>query len=450
MKKLLYLFCLLVFSQALQAQHMSLYFMDDILQGNLVNPAFMPDRKIVYSFPSLGVQFTNSIGAYNSLISENAEGVTVLDTRTLLNLSDDQNFVRFGYEMYSTHSMFGNKLWRVSISHAVKGNNYFEYPKALVKLAAEGNAAFLGETVEVAPDFDFTMYSETALGFALNLGKINAGARLKLISGIANVSADKTSTTLTTDPEYYQLDVATDYRINAAGLFELSGLSGDSDFEADFNGADFSVGDWFSKNLSLGVDLGASMSLMNDKLKVSTSIIDLGKIKWNNNVYNFHSNGQYRFEGVDLNETFEEGDISLDEALDTLSSVFDFEESHNGYATFLPTKVYMSGSYKVNRWVSGGGLLLFERYQGNSFTGIALDVTAHLWKILDFGLTGSRVYGATSLGMHMALKLGPVQLILASDNALALINPFDHKMASGRFGLNLAFGKLKPKDALSN
>ncbi len=298
---------------------------------------------------------------------------------------------------------------------------------------------FWARPLEVGPDVDFNLYSETALGFALKRGNLQLGARLKLLSGIANLSSDKTDATLTTDPEYYQLDIATDYRINAAGLIALDGLADDNSFDLQFNGEEMSVGEWFSQNLSVGLDLGANMTLWDDKLRVSASLIDLGKIKWKNNARNYHSSGHYRLEGVDLGESIREDDVSFDQTLDTLSTIFDFAETQKSYTTFLPAKVYLGAQYKAHRLVSAGLLLFFERYRKQAYPGLALDLTAHLGKMLDFGLTGSQVYGSSNLGMHLALKLGPVRLLVASDNVLALANPFDHKMTSGRLGLNLAF-----------
>ncbi len=146
MKKCLLFVCCLLVCHLAKAQNMGLYFANGVLQNTLVNPSFFTDKRIVYAFPGVGVQLSNSIGAYNSLIAENAEGTTVLNTRALLNHLDDYNFLRAGFELYTLHVQYGGKQWRVSVSHALKGNTYLGYPKGLVELGVYGNAEFLGET----------------------------------------------------------------------------------------------------------------------------------------------------------------------------------------------------------------------------------------------------------------------------------------------------------------
>ncbi|MFT4668148.1 MAG: hypothetical protein ACI8YQ_002843 [Polaribacter sp.] len=422
-----------------EAQEMSLYFMNGIAQSTDVNPSFMPDRKTIYSFPEIYGGVSNSIGSYNGMIMKNAEGTTVLNTAALLSNAKDHNFVRQNLGLTTFRSMYGKERWRASVTHSIKQNTLFAYPKGLVNLLANGNAAYLDETLQIGPDVELNLYSETAFGFMMRISKVTVGGRIKLLSGLANVSTSKTDAKVTTDSEYYQLAVEADYQINAGGMFSVAGLVDDRDVEVNFEDEDLSFGRLF-KAPNLGLDLGANIVLLNDKLMLSASIIDLGRIKWKNNAKNYTAKGTYDFSGVDLNDALDGGDAG-EGLLDSLENAFDFVESGNSYSTMLPTKIYLSARYKAHRFLSLGVLSYLETYRGEIYNGLAIDATTHLGKIVDFGLTGSYVYRSPNLGAHLALKFGPFQIIAASDNLLALIDPTNHQHTTARFGMNLAFGK---------
>jgi hypothetical protein len=425
----------------LEAQDMSLYFMNGIAQSTAVNPSFLPDRKVVYCLPGFNLGASNSIGSYNSMLTQNAEGSTFLNTSRLLQQAKAHNFVKAHVGLTTFEAIMGKDNWRFSVSNTLRQNTFFAYPKGLVELAADGNAAHLGETLEIGPDMNVELFGETAFGFMMNLGKVNVGGRIKLLSGIANLSTSRTKATITTDEEYYQLQVSSDYQINAGGLLSVDGLVDNGEVEITFDDKALGMSSMF-KNPNLGLDLGANMTLLNDKLMLSASIIDLGQIHWRNNAKNYRSQGSFNFEGVDLNGVLEdEGDDFGEALLDSLENTFDFTETANSYKTMLPTRIYMSARYQAHRLFTAGVLAYIEPYRGQIYNGLAIDATTHIGKIVDVGLTGSYVYRSANLGAHLALKFGPVQIIAASDNVLALMNPQDHKYTTARFGMNLAFGK---------
>ncbi|MFK7807729.1 MAG: DUF5723 family protein [Saprospiraceae bacterium] len=432
------IFCLQQLS--VQAQEMSLYFMNGIAQSNAVNPAFMPERKVVYSLPGISAGFSNSIGSYNNLITRNSEGVKVLSGATLLDNSRGHNFIRQNLEINNFTTIFGKDRWRISVSQSIKQNAFFGYPKGLVELAVEGNGAHVGETLQIGPDVDLNLYSETAVGFMMRVRNLTFGGRVKLLSGMANVSTSRTSAKVTTDEEYYQLSVASDYQINAGGMFNVDGLVDDSSVEVNFEDEDLSMASLF-RSPNLGLDLGATMVILDDRLMLSASLIDLGRIKWKNNAKNYTAKGEYDFTGVNLNDAIDEDSNPGDGLLDSLENAFDFVESNNTYTTMLPTKLYLSARFKAHRFLTVGALAYMENYRGEIYNGLAIDATTHITKIIDFGITGSYVYRSPNLGAHLALKFGPLQIVAASDNLLAVMNPKNHHHATARFGINLAFGR---------
>ena len=53
----------------------------------------------------------------------------------------------------------------------------------------------------------------------------------------------------------------------------------------------------------------------------------------------------------------------------------------------------------------------------------------------------------TNLGLGVALKGGPVQLYIVTDNVLGMIFPQNTKSIQFHFGINLLFGKKKSEEA---
>ena len=429
-------FCLIT-SMTVNAQQLGLYFLDGVIQANHLNPAFAPKQKVAYSLPGFGAGFSNSMGAYNDFVSINAEGVGVLNGDVIMQQLSDNNFIRGGFNLHTYNSVIGKKNWRIILSNTIKFDTYVNIPRDLASLAIEGNAAAVGETFNIGPDLDMSAYSETGFGFMWKFGEVNVGGKIKLLSGLANVTTDRTQASVTTDEEYYQLTAMTDFRINAAGLVDIKNPDDLSQFDMEWQLDEFSVSDMFN-NLSVGLDLGVSAKLIDKKLTLSASIIDIGKIKWKN-PYNFHSKGEYTFEGVDARNLVEDDELSFEGTLDTLDRIFNFTESNNAYTTALPMKTYLSANYKLHKFFSAGGMIYYENYRGQNFGGYALNASAHFSQIFNVGMTWSSVYKTNSLGAHFALKLGPVQLVAITDNLMAAMKPYDNQNFNAQFGLNLAF-----------
>ncbi|MGB1217141.1 MAG: DUF5723 family protein, partial [Saprospiraceae bacterium] len=316
--------------------------------------------------------------------------------------------------------------------------------------AFNGNQQFIDETVNVAPGLNFTMYSEIGLHAAYQATeKLSIGGRLKILSGVANISTnqDKEKLDIYTDPEYYQLTATTDYQINAAtGLVEVNYYhDGDStDFDIDPFGGSLSAKDFFSGNGGVGIDFGMEYKL-DDKITLGASLLDIGNIRWGKSAVNLTSKGTYTFEGVDADEVFfGEDSLEFNEALDTLAEVFGFEETKNKYSTKLPTKIYLSGKYNVTKTFNVGLLGYGEIVRRKLRPAIAVSVQKDFGKIFSLGGIYAIQNGRfDNLGLNFGLKLGPIQLYAVSDNVISVFKPTNTKNVNFRMGLNIAIAKKK-------
>lgn len=430
---------LFVISTSLPAQQLGLHFMEDVWQVNHTNPAKAPDQKVIWSFPNVYGNFTHSAFSFNNLTTTNSEGLQVLDSRQLIANLEDRNFFNLQTSAETFNLAISVLNMQFSLHHAIKFNGSISYPKTLAQFIFEGNAPFIGQSLEIAPSFNLTAYNEIGLGFNVRLAKLHIGGRLKALTGLANLSSDMASIQLQTDEDIYQLNLTSDYLINAAGGV---GLDFDAtNFDPQFDIDNYSIADMLKINRGWGIDLGATFQV-NDRLNVAASIIDLGFIKWSENATNLTSQGSYSFEGFDIDDFINEEGVEFQTNVDSLYDIFNFVSTNNSFTTYLPAKIYLSATYKVAPIFRAGGLLYLENQRGKTYKAIALNGTLHLGRIFSLGAVYS-IYNRSfsNIGLNFQLKLGPVQFFGASDNVLAALRPTDSRGTNGRIGLNLVFGK---------
>jgi hypothetical protein len=434
LRKLIPLFLfLLAVNFVVAQQELGLHFMSDIWQSSKTNPAFKAQSKIHYSLPSFYYNISHTGASYNDFVIVDENGENVLDIGAVIDQMADQNQLFTSAETETFSFSIALKKFNLSFNHSMKFNTFFDYPKELVQLAWNGNSQFVGQTLSIGPDFQAFAYNEFGIGVAAEIFNISAGAKLKILTGIGDVSSERTKAEVYTDPDIYQLTFNTDYLINASSFFRYGG--GD-DFELDFGDASFN--DIFASNLGAALDLGVSFKLKN--IDVSASIIDLGFIGWQKNTVNYHSKGTYTYEGVDISGIIRGDSISFEGALDSIGEVLDFKETYRNYSTMLPTKVYLSASYDIGTILTVGGLFYTEIYRGKVYPSFAASARVKFGNILSFGATYAvRNKTYDNFGLNAIVSLGPVQLFGVSDNIISAFRPYESRNANLRFGLNLMF-----------
>ncbi len=433
-KKLIFVFFFATTVCTLFAQQdLSLHFLRNTWQSSKTNPAFITDHKVHYGLPSFYFNIAHTGPSYNDVVQTSTTGENVLDIGAVLNSLADNNQLFTNVEFETTSVSVGIKNIRFSFNHAIKFNTFLDYPKDMVELGWNGNAQFIDETINIGPDFQAFAYNEFGLGAAMKFLNVSAGARLKILTGIGDVSTSRTDASLYTDPDIYQLTFNTDYRINTSTFLAYDQ---DGNFDLDFGDINFST--LTTPNLGLAIDLGASIKLK--KLELSASIIDLGAIKWSKNTKNYTSSGSYTYEGLDVSEIIRDEDVSFEQTIDTLQQIFDFDETASSYTTMLPTKFYLSGTYEVNGLLKVGGLIYSESYRGTLFPAFAASASVNVGKVVSVGAVYAiRNKTYNNVGLNTTLKLGPVQLFGVSDNILAVFKPYDSRNVNARVGLNLVF-----------
>jgi len=438
--KFIILLLLLVAVAPLHAQQdLGIHFMDGVWQSNLTNPALLPDRTITISLPGFYNSLYSSGFTYNELVRTNEEGNPFLDVDNVIaQLDENDNIIRDQLDIPTIHLgiRIGDQFF-MSAGHNFRVNAFFNYPKSLPSLVWDGNAQFIGETVEIGPDFLAQAYNEFYLGGAYAVNELlTVGARFKILSGTGDISVSNRELSLFTSEDIYQASLIADYVINSTGIFNYDGFD-NSAFEFDDI---VDLGTLFTENTGVAFDLGATIQV--DDLTLTASILDIGQITWKSTTNNARLQGDFEYEGLDALRDALVDSLDIGSIADTLENVYEVRETNDTYSTALPLRFYLSGRYQLNDMFTVGGLLYAEQFREQFSPAFAINGQARFTNFLQAGLVYAIRNGQfDNIGINAALRAGPIQLVLATDNLLTVFRVADSKSANFRLGLNLSFGK---------
>lgn len=401
------------------------------------NPALQP-RGIVVNLPGIYNNLWTTNITFNDLFVEQ-NGNTVLDIGNAINQLETQNILRQNLDVETIGIGFRIGSLGLNIGHRMRFNGLIDYSKNLAQLIWEGNAQFIGQTIEFGPSFDLNAYHEFSLGASYEINdKIRIGGRVKLLSGSSNVNTSESNLRLTTSDDIYQLEMDANYVINSAGALRYNDIN---DIGLNFQFGDFSTESIFGENRGMAFDLGLAVKL--GKLQLTASAIDLGaEISWKKDVNNYSLEGTYAFEGLDVAGQLLDNEESFGAVLDTLSALYEPSESQNAYTSPIGAKFYFGAQYELSDEIVVGLIGFTDDYQNISTSALALSASYQLMPILRVGgFYGLRNKRIDNLGANAIFSLGPVQLLLATDNIITAFRPRESNLANFRLGINLLFGQ---------
>ncbi|MEM7371704.1 MAG: DUF5723 family protein [Bacteroidota bacterium] len=419
-------------------QELGLHFMQRAPQANLTNPAILQQQRISIGLPGMYLNGIHTGFSLNELATLDEVNKTLsLDLEQALQRMNPINHLRVNGQIDLLSVGVRLPMVQIGVSTQTRYNAYLGYPKSLLELAWYGNAAFIGETLDIAPDVHAQAWHEFGISGAFNIGhRLQLGAKVKYLIGIADVSTGHKLATFTTHSDHFPVNLALDYQIQTSVL-----NFGDID-QPSFSG-EFQA---FTGNAGLGIDLGAQIRPIK-KLTLSASVTDLGYIRWKDQAQSYRAFGSVYFEGLDIAEILSSDSIDTQAMVDSLLGNIDLTDSATTYTTYLSPKIYLSGSYQLLNWLRVGALFHSETYREQTFKSLALNASADLGKVFSTGITYSiRNHRYDNLGLYGVLKLGPVMTYLSSDNLLTFFLPERSQHVNIRAGMNIVFGKApEPK-----
>jgi hypothetical protein len=444
---------------AVKAQENTLYFMQTLAQSRNYNPALMPKFKTTIGLPGISsnyFSFHNSGFNYNDLVRRRSEDDSLeIDLQKFYQKLGNKNYLNLTQESDIFHlTMKVNPVMYLSFNVTEKAFARVMYPKSLMEFLIEGNANMIGGEVQFSPELEAFSYLEYGFGSAFRSSeKFTIGTRFKLLKGLANATTKNADISMATDQNYH-LTFTGDAEILTSGLNQIDQLDSGN---LDFNRVMSMIG-----NSGYALDFGMTWE-PNQRWLLGISLIDLGMIFWKNDLksYNLNSEKPFIYNGLDIAAVIEGESALIDDAIDSLTNHFEFEEQVGiEYNTWLPAKMLISGKYTLARNLTAGVLFYGEKFRSRLNLGASANLTKDVGKFMSFSMSYSanqRSYN--NLGAGLAIKLLPLQIYVVGDNLLGAplalatsneLNPYlnNLKVFTLRFGINLTMGWDKTETKL--
>lgn len=454
---LILIFLMFCKAKVLAQSENSLYLMDNVYQASYSNPLAEPQYELHIGLPAV-----SSISSYGFLEHHNLESVTVEEDGKLIFDEDligdnadlnDKNYINLGVavDLLSVRFRTGtNMFWSLNISD--RASFSFRYPKEFAQLITDGNEQFIGQPLDLSTlAVNSTYYREFGLGFLHTGEKWNWSVKPKLLFGMANVKTDVKSIDYFVEKDGIDDDSIV-YRQSAFidGTVHTSGI--------DTTGNKYSNGSSYldTKNLGFAIDFGATYKV-NERLEISGSVVDLGFIKWKNEVVTYNFDGDTSYVGIDLADELDDSNQDVGSDLDSVGQQFRYRKSYDSYTSVLNYKVNISGRYKFARRTYANLLLQFNNYAGFRPL-VSVGVYHEFGRVFNLAVTNSFQNGdLLNLGIAMALNIKPVQIYFATDKLDPLFNlvkidnaivPYNANYFNFRFGINLIFGNIHQQEQI--
>lgn len=447
-----------VFSQTTKTD----YFMGTSYLRNSLNPALRPDQGylVVPVIPTIGVNAqTNSLNLDNlTFKGPNGKRVTFMHQSVNTNdfmssLSDDNylnmdaNIKLFGFGFYK-----GDNFWNIDLG--IRTHVDANIPKSFFGLLKQGFDQEEQSRYDLS-DLSATGYSFVELGVAHSRmfldNNLTVGARVKLLSGLADFNLDAKSLTIDAGPEYWSARSKVTLKGAAPGVEPTYDEKGNLD--------GFEFGNFSPSGFGTGLDIGAVYDVKDDLpvlegLKVSAAFNDIGFISWSKkNSINLHSPetevkiipsdySYYKENGSSLSDVLEDAFDDMKEATNLRQ-----DGPRKGRTTMLRMNMNLGAEYEIINEKLSVGALYSARF-GNYFTASEFTISGNgrinswLATSLSYSFVHSK-FDTFGFALHLAPKRG-VNLFLASDYAIPHVSsefiPTTSKGINFQMGISIPIG----------
>lgn len=440
------------------AQVRTSYFMEGSTFRTDMNPALAPTRGYV-NMPVLGgvgLGVNNNFLSIDNMLYPTENGLVLFMNKAvdrndfLKRLPRNNNLgVSFSEQIIGFGAHTKRFFWAAGVN--MKMDADVNIPKeffSLITTLGQGSYNMKGMSVGA------NAYFETYIGAAVPIKDfITVGARLKGLIGVANASMRVTNMMVNVTDEYVSADFKGEMQATCPAFNPNLRAGEEVDFENLMMGEDdmkrllANPGQLF-KSGGFAVDLGAEVRLLDDKLRLSAAVVDLGFISWAQNASVEGTMGTaFSYEGVDI----ESGEALVD------FDEFEFagRASTQKYAKRMNCSLNIGAEYAILRNRISFGLLSHSKFcQTYSFSELTASVNFKPlnWITATFSHTllnknQPGVFGfALNLhptGLNIFLGADYIDLKMAPWSSAGLLLPIRQRSVNFNFGLGFSLGRAK-------
>ena len=432
------------------AQMRTAYFMEGSYFRTDMNAALAPTRGYIKlpAIGGLGVDFGNNYLSVNNLFYKRDGGIYTfmhngvsadeflgkLGNKGKLSVNLNTSILGFGAHTKKLFWSFGLNLR--SNTEITLSKDMFSALKNL------SNGYYdLGDT-----HISNREYIEAALGFAIPIKEfMTFGFRAKGLVGIADLSMQMDKMYLDINENAVRAELMGGIRGNCPmftpNYVVGSEFSVDGIMQQDIMQALKNIKSW-----GLGIDFGFEFSFLDDHLKVSVGVNDLGFIKWyGNTTINAEGNAHFTYKGFNL--TTNEAD--MDGGFEAVMA-----KPEGSYTTRLSCSLNGGVEYNIlNNWIAFGVLSHTEFCQNFTRTELTASVNFRIMRWLSTSFSHTFLNGNQPGVLGWALNIHPTgfNLFLGADfidTRFAVYNqkiPIPKMMSSANVYVGLGFNLGKAK-----
>ena len=408
-----------------QSAYFSFYHLKETVpQTQNLQPAFVPESSLNISIPLLNAGINLQTGFNIENLLSKREGINgfTIDFDPLFK-DIRQNFSHINQSTNINIFHFGIKFKKAPQSYYaifINTKSFFNLSldKDLIKIFAQGIT--INNPIDTSHlRFRISAHSEIGLGYSKYFleKKLTLGIRLKIVKGLLYGGSEnniilKINTSI--DNFFLSLNNA---NINSAGQ---STFNQNFDLNKIIN----------TNNNGYGIDLGIKYKIKK-WLLIETSIIDLGRIEWRNDITN------YRIFNISENYTGIEPLINDFQN----SNKLDITENQNNFGSPLGANIFANATT-----LFGPHTAALTIHKSTIFPKITPSLALSYGfnkKWINLNITGTYKDTKTNFGIGSAFNLGFFQLYAAADNVLLLYKPEKRNLFNFRMGINLNFSYKK-------
>lgn len=461
MRKVVFLFCLIVVTNLTAQNKQLLYNFTDIPQSLMTNPGADVKYKWYAGVPFLsGISMnvgSSGFSAYDLFANDGVDFNTKLRSVLSKTTHNDVLSLNQQLELFSGGFRIGTEDNRSYLSFGLYQEfDFLSYvPQDIATLAIDGNKNYMGKRFNLA---DLSAKADLLSVFHIGIHKkiqdnLIVGARAKIYSSIFNASSISNAGyiyTNTSTDSYYEQIVYSNLQLNTSGFAQYNDANNTSNA-----GSDVKKGLLLGGNLGLGLDLGLTYYPQSN-VQFTASVIDLGYISHSKEVESYNYKGFYNYKGLVPN--FSNGNAAQANYQDFKNAIV-LDTLHTKYTTWRPTKFNTSAQYSFEeeRVVDGScncegtdPSIFYKSTVGAQLFAMTTPksplyaLTAFYKRNFSRSFQMKATYTAdsfsfTNLGLGMSTKVGPVNFYVLADNLLSYADVSKANSLSFQLGLNVIF-----------